>query len=84
MIIIRLIYLFQGPTPDDLIKKFTKENLSEKKINKNVEIYSKNEKNIEVQNNSYEVNKVLDGSLNQINSFANLMVVLEFLLIVIL
>ena len=28
MIIIRLIYLYQGPTPDDLLKKITNENLN--------------------------------------------------------
>ena len=32
MIIIRLIYLYEGPSPDDLIKKITLNNVDEKKI----------------------------------------------------
>ena len=43
MIIIRLIYLYEGPTPDDLIKKFKSENIEEKKFNNNSEITSNNE-----------------------------------------
>ena len=43
MIIIRLIYLYEGPTPDDLIKKSKQENIKEKKLNHDSVIPSKNE-----------------------------------------
>ena len=43
MIIIRLIYLYEGPTPDDLIKQSKQENIKEKKLNHDSVIPSKNE-----------------------------------------
>ena len=43
MIIIRLIYLYEGPTPDDLIKKSKQENIKEKKLNNDSVIPSNNE-----------------------------------------
>ena len=43
MLIIRLLFLNEGPTPDDLIKKFKSENIEEKKFNNDSEITSNNE-----------------------------------------
>ena len=43
MILIRLIYLYEGPTPDDLIKKSKEESIKEKKLNNDSVISSNNE-----------------------------------------
>ena len=45
MIIIRLIYLYQGPSPDDLIKKTKSENIQEKLSNNKSKIITNNENN---------------------------------------
>ena len=50
MLILRIIYLFDGNTPDDLLKKITKE---EKTVNEN-------KKNIQKDNDEITVNKVLN------------------------
>ncbi len=61
MIILRIIYLFDGPNPEDLLKKITRE--SENLSPKNVEINNENE--------SEESNKILnfgkDTSTSKIN-----------------
>ena len=55
MIILRIIYLHDGPSPEDLIKKMDKEVLKKEPL----------EKNLELQNDSNESNKVLNFNENK-------------------
>ncbi len=55
MIILRIIYLHDGPSPEDLIKKMDKEVVKKEPL----------EKNLEVQNESNESNKVLNFNENK-------------------
>ncbi len=55
MIILRIIYLHDGPSPEDLIKKMEKEVLKKEPL----------EKNLELQNESNESNKVLNFNENK-------------------
>ncbi len=55
MIILRIIYLHDGPSPEDLIKKMDKEVLKKEPL----------EKNLELQNESNENNKVLNFNENK-------------------
>jgi DNA polymerase-3 subunit gamma/tau len=85
MLIIRLIYLYEGPNPDDLIKKLQSTNKEEKKFNhnsntspntvidkpilNNLNISENNEKNFIKDNNDFL--KIPDGSIG-IKSFRQL------------
>ena len=55
MIILRIIYLHDGPSPEDLIKKMDKEVVKKEPL----------EKNLELQNESNESNKVLNFNANK-------------------
>ncbi len=55
MIILRIIYLHDGPSPEDLIKKMDKEVVKKEPL----------EKNLELQNESNESNKVLNFNENK-------------------
>ncbi|MDC3184099.1 DNA polymerase III subunit gamma/tau [Pelagibacteraceae bacterium] len=55
MIILRIIYLHDGPSPEDLIKKIDKEVIKKESL----------EKNLELQNESNESNKVLNFNENK-------------------
>ncbi len=55
MIILRIIYLHDGPSPEDLIKKMDKELVKKEPL----------EKNLELQNESNESNKVLNFNENK-------------------
>ncbi len=55
MIILRIIYLHDGPSPEDLIKKMDKEVVKKDPL----------EKNLELQNESNESNKVLNFNENK-------------------
>ena len=55
MIILRIIYLHDGPSPEDLIKKMDKEVVKKEPL----------EKNLELQNESNESNKVLNFKENK-------------------
>ncbi len=55
MIILRIIYLHDGPSPEDLIKKMDKEVVKKEPL----------EKNLELQNKSNESNKVLNFNENK-------------------
>ena len=55
MIILRIIYLHDGPSPEDLIKKMDKEVIKKEPL----------EKNLELQNESNESNKVLNFNENK-------------------
>jgi len=55
MIILRIIYLHDGPSPEDLIKKMDKEVVKKEPL----------EKNLEIQNESNESNKVLNFNENK-------------------
>ena len=55
MIILRIIYLHDGPSPEDLIKKMDKEVVEKEHL----------EKNIELQNEANEGNKVLNFNENK-------------------
>ncbi len=55
MIILRIIYLHDGPSPEDLIKKLDKELVKKEPL----------EKNLELQNESNESNKVLNFNENK-------------------
>ncbi len=55
MIILRIIYLHDGPNPEDLIKKMDKEVVKKEPL----------EKNLELQNESNESNKVLNFNENK-------------------
>ncbi len=55
MIILRIIYLHDGPSPEDLIKKMDKEVAKKETL----------EKNLEIQNESNESNKVLNFNENK-------------------
>ncbi len=55
MIILRIIYLHDGPNPEDLIKKMDKELVKKEPL----------EKNLELQNESNESNKVLNFNKNK-------------------
>ena len=55
MIILRIIYLHDGPSPEDLIKKMDKEVVKKESL----------EKNLELQNESNESNKVLNFNENK-------------------
>ena len=55
MIILRIIYLHDGPSPEDLIKKMDKELVKKEPL----------EKNLEIQNESNESNKVLNFNENK-------------------
>jgi DNA polymerase-3 subunit gamma/tau len=50
MIIIRLIYLYEGPNPEELIKKSTLENVTDNKSYKNISVIDSQEKNNPVLN----------------------------------
>ncbi|MDC3082942.1 DNA polymerase III subunit gamma/tau [Pelagibacteraceae bacterium] len=55
MIILRIIYLHDGPSPEDLIKKMDKEVVKKEPL----------EKNLELQNEANESNKVLNFNENK-------------------
>ncbi len=55
MIILRIIYLHDGPSPEDLIKKMDKEVVKKETL----------EKNLKIQNESNESNKVLNFNENK-------------------
>ena len=55
MIILRIIYLHDGPSPEDLIKKMDKEVVKKEPL----------EKNLELQNETNESNKVLNFNENK-------------------
>ena len=55
MIILRIIYLHDGPSPEDLIKKMDKEVVKKEPL----------EKNLDLQNESNESNKVLNFNENK-------------------
>ncbi len=55
MIILRIIYLHDGPSPEDLIKKMDREVVEKKPL----------EKNLELQNETNENNKVLNFNENK-------------------
>ncbi len=55
MIILRIIYLHDGPSPEDLIKKMDKEVVKKQPL----------EKNLELQNKTNESNKVLNFNENK-------------------
>ncbi len=55
MIILRIIYLHDGPSPEDLIKKMDKELVKKEPL----------EKNLELQNESNESNKILNFNENK-------------------
>ena len=55
MIILRIIYLHDGPSPEDLIKKMDREVIEKEPL----------EKNLELQNESNESNKVLNFNENK-------------------
>ena len=55
MIILRIIYLHDGPSPEDLIKKMDKEVVKKEPL----------EKNLEIQNETNESNKVLNFNENK-------------------
>ncbi len=55
MIILRIIYLHDGPSPEDLIKKMDKEVVKKEPL----------EKNLELQNESNESNKILNFNENK-------------------
>ena len=62
MIILRLIYLYNGPTPDDLIKKTVSENIVIKKNESSFEIPAKNNNSSQSANKTY-TSEVDDKSL---------------------
>ncbi|MDC3015164.1 DNA polymerase III subunit gamma/tau [bacterium] len=55
MIILRIIYLYDGPSPEDLIKKMDKEVVKKETL----------EKNLELQNETNESNKILNFNENK-------------------
>ncbi len=55
MIILRIIYLYDGPSPEDLIKKMDKEVVKKEIL----------EKNLELQNETNESNKILNFNENK-------------------
>ena len=63
MIIIRLIYLYQGPTPDDLLKKIKNENLDQlnkfDKVNNNLNNNKDNNKDNEITNSINNTNELI-------------------------
>ena len=76
MLIIRLIYLYEGPSPDDLVKKITK-NIEEKEHkNESIKIKSSNNETPEAINNNETpeaINKVIEAENNgQVDNVAKL------------
>ncbi len=55
MIILRIIYLYDGPSPEDLIKKMDKEVVKKETL----------DKNLELQNETNESNKILNFNENK-------------------
>tara|TARA_Y100001970_G_C14172847_1_gene825164 strand:- start:59 stop:1726 length:1668 start_codon:yes stop_codon:yes gene_type:complete len=66
MIIIRLIYLYEGPSPDDLVKKTL-----EKKFDEKIIIKNQNDKNND-QNDTTIINQNINQGDKNIKSFRNL------------